>query len=77
MTFAPLADDLLRLGAGRRDLLVQRDLVRLELVRGRLELRLLLRVRLRLPLEARLLGLRRPLLLLERLLLLLSAGSGA
>ena len=70
----PLADDLLRLGARRDDLLVQGDLVGLELVGRRLELSLLLRVRLRRTFEARLFGLERALLLLESLLLLLERG---
>ena len=64
-----LADHRPRLRARRGDLLVQRHLLGLELVRGGLELRLLLRVGLRLPLELRLLRLQAPLLLLELLLL--------
>jgi hypothetical protein len=65
-----VADHRARLRASRDDLLVQRDLLGLELVRGGLQLRLLLGVGLRLPLELRLLRLQASLLLLELLLLL-------
>jgi hypothetical protein len=58
------------LRAGRDDLFRQGDLIRLELVRSRLKLRLFPRVGLRLAFETRLLTLEARLLLLESLLLL-------
>jgi hypothetical protein len=64
-----LADDVPRLRARRCDLLVRRDLFRLEPIRRGLELRLFLRVRLCLALKTRLLALQASLLLLELFLL--------